>query len=193
MDNEVMNAENTAGATGSVDTTQVVVTPQGSGEHLFTQEQLNSIISGRINPLNQRVTELSNQLAKAEKLTAQYHEELEGYKRKEVALKEGIPTDLVDYAIFGASKLVSKDKSFEDALKEFKASQATLFGVTQQASGSENSSTQTNNNEQQAQSGTNQQAQVQTTNMTTGQNVNSGSTSVEEEVQKYLKDRLKRR
>lgn len=193
MDNEVMTTETNASATGSVDTTQVVATPQGSGEHLFTQEQLNSIISGRINPLNQRVTELSNQLAKAEKLTAQYHEELEGYKRKEVALKEGIPTDLVDYAIFGASKLVSKEKSFEDALKEFKAANETLFGVTQQAGGSENGSTQTNNNEQQAQSGTNQQAQVQTTNMTAGQNVNSGSTSVEEEVQKYLKDRLKRR
>ena len=193
MDNEVMTTETNVGATGSVDTTQAVVTPQGSGEHLFTQEQLNSIISSRINPLNQRVTELSNQLAKAEKLTTQYHEELEGYKRKEIALKEGIPTNLVDYAIFGASKLVSKEKSFEDALKEFKASNETLFGVTQQAGGSENGSTQTNNNEQQAQSGTTQQAQVQTTNMTAGQNVNSGSASVEEEVQKYLKDRLKRR
>lgn len=193
MDNEVMTTETNVGATGSVDTTQAVVAPQGSGEHLFTQEQLNSIISSRINPLNQRVTELSNQLAKAEKLTTQYHEELEGYKRKEIALKEGIPTNLVDYAIFGASKLVSKEKSFEDALKEFKASNETLFGVTQQAGGSENGSTQTNNNEQQAQSGTTQQAQVQTTNMTAGQNVNSGSASVEEEVQKYLKDRLKRR
>jgi hypothetical protein len=120
-------------------TPQVGATSQNS-DHMFTQEQLNSIISGRINALNQKVGELSTALEKSNKLTEQYHAELEGYKRKEIALKEGISADLVDYAIFGANKLVSKDKSFEDALKEFKASNATLFGVTQQAGGSENGS-----------------------------------------------------
>ena len=196
MDNELLNNETVnAGTVEQSVAPQADVTPQSTG-HTFTQEQLNSIISSRINPLNQRVSELSTQLAKAEKLTAQYHDELESYKRKEIALKEGISADLVDYAIFGASKLVSKDKSFEDALKEFKASQATLFGVTQQASGSENGSTQTNNNGQQAQqnsSTVNQQTPTQTVNMTSGPNANQGAATVEEEVQKYLKDRLKRR
>ena len=202
MDNEVMNNETVdAGTVGQSGVAQEVTTPQSSG-HMFTQEQLNSIIAGRINPLNQRVTELSNQLAKAEKLTSQYHEELESYKRKEIALKEGISADLVDYAIFGASKLVSKDKTFEVALKEFKEANGSLFGATQQASGSENGSTQTNNNGQQAQgnqtsngqSGTvNQPNQTQTVNMTSGANANQGGQSVEEAVQNYLKDRLKRR
>lgn len=196
MDNELLNNETVnAGQVEQSVAPQADVAPQSTG-HTFTQEQLNSIISGRINPLNQKVAELSTQLAKAEKLTAQYHDELESYKRKEIALKEGISADLVDYAIFGASKLVSKDKSFEDALKEFKASNTTLFGVTQQASGSENGSTQTNNNGQQAQqnsSTVNQQTPTQTVNMTSGTNANQGTATVEEEVQKYLKDRLKRR
>ena len=196
MDNELLNNETVnAGTVEQSVTPQADVTPQSTG-HTFTQEQLNSIISGRINPLNQKVSELSTQLAKAEKLTAQYHDELENYKRKEIALKEGISADLVDYAIFGASKLVSKDKSFEDALKEFKAANTTLFGGTQQASGSENGSTQTNNNGQQAQqnsSTVNQQTPTQTVNMTSGTNANQGTATVEEEVQKYLKDRLKRR
>ena len=196
MDNELLNNETVnAGTVEQSVAPQADVTPQSTG-HTFTQEQLNSIISGRINPLNQKVAELSTQLAKAEKLTAQYHDELESYKRKEIALKEGISADLVDYAIFGASKLVSKDKSFEDALKEFKASNTTLFGGTQQASGSENGSTQTNNNGQQAQqnsSTVNQQTPTQTVNMTSGTNANQGTATVEEEVQKYLKDRLKRR
>lgn len=163
-------------------TPQAGATPQNS-DHMFTQEQLNSIISGRINALNQKVGELSTALEKSNKLTEQYHAELEGYKRKEIALKEGISADLVDYAIFGANKLVSKDKSFEDALKEFKASNATLFGVTQQAGGSENGSTQTNNNGQQAQQAT--QA-TQTVNMNNGQNVNNNSASVDAQIQAFL-------
>lgn len=170
-------------------TPQVGAASQNS-DHMFTQEQLNSIISGRINALNQKVGELSTALEKSNKLTEQYHAELEGYKRKEIALKEGISADLVDYAIFGANKLVSKDKSFEDALKEFKASNATLFGVTQQAGGSENGSTQTNNNGQQAQqtqqASTQQTQQTQTVNMNNGQNVNNNAASVDEQIKQYL-------
>ena len=170
-------------------TPQAGATPQNS-DHMFTQEQLNSIISGRINALNQKVGELSTALEKSNKLTEQYHAELEGYKRKEIALKEGISADLVDYAIFGANKLVSKDKSFEDALKEFKASNATLFEVTQQAGGSENGSTQANNNGQQAQQASTQQTQqtqqTQTVNMNGGQNVNNNAASVDEQIKQYL-------
>lgn len=161
--------------------TQAGATAQGSEQHLFTQEQLNSIISGRINALNQKVGELSTALEKSNKLTEQYHDELEGYKRKEIALKEGISAELVDYAIFGANKLVSKDKTFEAALKEFKEANKALFGVTQQAGGSENGSTQTNNNGQQA-----QQVQTQTVNMNGGTNPQQGGLSVDEQVKQFL-------
>ena len=194
---EELNMGNDENVTPTTDNSQQTesVTPQAgaasqNSDHMFTQEQLNSIISGRINALNQKVGELSTALEKSNKLTEQYHAELEGYKRKEIALKEGISADLVDYAIFGANKLVSKDKSFEDALKEFKASNATLFGVTQQAGGSENGSTQANNNGQQAQqtqqASTQQTQQTQTVNMNNGQNVNNNAASVDEQIKQYL-------
>jgi hypothetical protein len=166
--------------------TQAGATAQGSEQHLFTQEQLNSIISGRINALNQKVGELSTALEKSNKLTEQYHEELEGYKRKEIALKEGISAELVDYAIFSANKMVSKDKTFEAALKEFKEANKALFGVTQQAGGSENGSTQANNNGQQAQQGTQQPSQTQTVNMNGGTNPQQGGLSEEEQIKQYL-------
>jgi hypothetical protein len=172
--------------TGTV-TSQAGATAQGSEQHLFTQEQLNSIISGRINALNQRVGELSTALEKSNKLTEQYHDELEGYKRKEIALKEGISAELVDYAIFGANKLVSKDKPFEAALKEFKEANKALFGVTQQAGSSGNGSTQANNNGQQAQQGTQQPSQTtQTVNMNGGTNPQQGGLSEEEQIKQYL-------
>ena len=188
------NAATTAATTDNTQTgtvtSQAGATAQGSEQHLFTQEQLNSIISGRINALNQRVGELSTALEKSNKLTEQYHDELEGYKRKEIALKEGISAELVDYAIFGANKLVSKDKTFEAALKEFKEANKALFGVTQQAGGSENGSTQTNNNGQQAQqtqqASTQQTQQTQTVNMNNGQNVNNNAASVDEQIKQYL-------
>lgn len=196
MGNEVAATEQqqSVNASGESVLTQAVTTSQSS-EHTFTQEQLNSIISSRINPLNQKVSELSSQLAKAEKLTAQYHDELEGYKHKEIALKEGIPSNMVDYAIYGASKMVSKDKTFEDALKEFKAANEALFGVTQQADGNKDGSTQAEDNDQNAQGSTATvtKQQTQVVNMQSGSNTNTGAETEAEAVQKYLKDRLKRR
>ena len=172
-------------------TPQAGATPQNS-DHMFTQEQLNSIISGRINALNQKVGELSTALEKSNKLTEQYHAELEGYKRKEIALKEGISAELVDYAIFSANKMVSKDKTFEAALKEFKEANKALFGVTQQAGSSENGSTQANNNGQPSQQSGGQQAtqqpsqNTQTVNMNGGTNPQQGGLSEEEQIKQYL-------
>lgn len=185
MDNETVVTTNTDNSQVTDGVASQVGAAQQGSEHLFTQEQLNSIISGRINALNQKVSELSTQLEKSNKLTSQYHEELEGYKRKEIALKEGISAELVDYAIFSANKMVSKEKTFEAALKEFKEANKALFGVTNQAGGSENASTQSNNNGQQAQQATQQQA-AQTVNMNNGQNVNNNAASVDEQVKQYL-------
>lgn len=187
MDNEttVTTATQDNSQAGTV-AAQAGATAQGSEQHLFTQEQLNSIISGRINALNQKVGELSTALEKSNKLTEQYHDELEGYKRKEIALKEGISAELVDYAIFSANKMVSKDKTFEAALKEFKEANKALFGITQQASGSENGSTQANNNGQQAQQATQQPSQTQTVNMNGGTNPQQGGLSEEEQIKQYL-------
>lgn len=112
---------------------QPVVTNQQvpNSQALFTQEQLNSIISGRINPLNQKIQELNAQLAQAQQLSQSYLNELTGFKNRESAVKAGVPAQFVDFAVFEASKLAVNGKSFDDAIKEYVASNGSLFGVSQ--------------------------------------------------------------
>ena len=106
--------------------------PAQNSQALFTQEQLNSIISGRINPLNQKISDLNNQLAEEQKLSASYLNELNGYKNRESATKAGVPAQFLDFAIFEASKLAVNGKTFDDAIKEYVSSNQSLFGVSTQ-------------------------------------------------------------
>jgi hypothetical protein len=109
----------------------VNVQPAQNTQAMFTQEQLNSIISGRINPLNQKIQELNAQLAQAQQLSQSYLNELTCFKNRESAVKAGVPAQFVDFAVFEASKLAVNGKSFEDAMKEYVASNGSLFGVSQ--------------------------------------------------------------
>lgn len=109
----------------------VNVQPAQNTQAMFTQEQLNSIISGRINPLNQKIQELNAQLAQAQQLSQSYLNELTGFKNRESAVKAGVPAQFVDFAVFEASKLAVNGKSFDDAMKEYVASNGQLFGVSQ--------------------------------------------------------------
>ena len=122
-----------AQAVNTVPVQQPVVTNQQvqNSQALFTQEQLNSIISGRINPLNQKIQELNAQLAQAQQLSQSYLNELTGFKNRESAVKAGVPDKFVDFAVFEASKLAVNGKSFDDAMKEYVASNGSLFGVSQ--------------------------------------------------------------
>ena len=115
---------------------QPVVTNQQvqNNQALFTQEQLNSIISGRINPLNQKISELNAQLAQAQQLSQSYLNELTGFKQRDMAVKAGVPTQFVDFAVFEANKLAVNGKTFEDAIKEYVSSNGSLFGVSQNGS-----------------------------------------------------------
>lgn len=115
---------------------QPVVTtqPVQNNQALFTQEQLNSIISGRINPLNQKISELNAQLAQYQQLSQSYLNELTGFKQRDMAVKAGVPTQFVDFAVFEANKLAVNGKSFDDAIKEYVASNGSLFGVSQNGS-----------------------------------------------------------
>lgn len=109
----------------------VNVQPAQNTQAMFTQEQLNSIISGRINPLNQKIQELNTKLAQEQQLSQSYLNELTGFKNRESAVKAGVPAQFVDFAVFEASKLAVNGKSFDDAIKEYVASNGQLFGVSQ--------------------------------------------------------------
>lgn len=180
---------------------------QGS-QALFTQEQLNSIISGRINPLNTKINELNNQLAQSQQLANSYLSELNGYKNRETAVKAGVPAQFVDFAVFEASKLAVNGKSFEDAMKEYVSKNSSLFGNTTQASQCQPEGTPAQGKTTQgvATPAQTQQAQQITTQVTNTQQaqaqgvVQMGGTGVatagamtttgniDAEVQKFLKD-----
>ena len=112
----------------------VATQPVQNNQALFTQEQLNSIISGRINPLNQKISELNAQLAQAQQLSQSYLNELTGFKQRDAAVKAGVPTQFVDFAVFEANKLAVNGKTFDVAIKEYVASNGSLFGVSQSGS-----------------------------------------------------------
>ena len=101
---------------------------------MFTQEQLNSIIQGRVNPLNQKITDLTNQLAQSQQIANSYLNELTGFKQRDAASKAGVPSQFIDFAVFEANKLAINGKSFEDAIKEYVASNQQLFGVSNMGS-----------------------------------------------------------
>ena len=121
---------NTAPVQQPVVTTQ----PVQNNQALFTQEQLNSIISGRINPLNQKINDLNTQLAQAQQLSQSYLNELTGFKQRDAAVKAGVPTQFVDFAVFEANKLAVNGKTFDVAIKEYVSSNGSLFGVSQNGS-----------------------------------------------------------
>lgn len=129
------------GVQGQVPQTQVVnqgyqVPPAQQAQNsqaLFTQEQLNSIIQGRVNPLNQRIAEMQAQLAQAQQLSQSYLNELTGYKNKETVIAAGVPAQYADFVAFEAGKLAVNGKSFADAVKEYTTVNAQFVGVNQGA------------------------------------------------------------
>lgn len=110
--------------------TQPTQSAQNS-QALFTQEQLNSIIQGRVNPLNQRVQDLTNQLAQSQQLSQSYLNELQGYKNKEIVASAGVPACMQEFVAFEAQKLAVNGKSFADAVKEYTQANAQLFNINQ--------------------------------------------------------------
>lgn len=101
------------------------------GVATFTQEQVNTIVSGRVNDLNGKIAELSAQLAQQQQLANTYYAELNGMKQRDAVRQAGVPTPYVDFVVFEANKLAVGGKTFDVAMKEFVDTNKSLFGVTQ--------------------------------------------------------------
>lgn len=111
---------------------QPVATQSGvSNQGLFTQDQLNGIITGRVNPLNQKIAELTAQLNTQQQIANTYLTELTGLKQTSHLSKTlGVPEQFVDYVKFEAGKRAVNGKSFEDAASEFVSANQNLFAVS---------------------------------------------------------------
>lgn len=102
--------------------------PQG----LFSQDQVNAIVSGRVNSLNQRITELTNENKTLKTDFESYKTKFEELEQTSALSQAGIPASLVDYVKFEVSKLSSNGKSFADNLGEYvKANQSFIDSIKQ--------------------------------------------------------------
>ena len=126
-----MQANPQVGAQQSVAGVAPAVVGSQNSQVLFTQEQVNSIVGGRVNPLNQRVSDLTAQLAQSQQVANSYLNELNSYKQREMARSAGVPETFINFAVFEASKLAVDGKEFSTALNEFVQANSQLFGNPQ--------------------------------------------------------------
>lgn len=96
-------------------------------QSLFTAEQVNGIVQGRVNSLNQKIIELQNQAQKAQADANQYMAELTSYRNKATLSAAGVPDYMQDYVAFEVNKSAVNGKTFDQALAEFKVANPNMF------------------------------------------------------------------
>lgn len=130
-------------------------TPNQSNVGLFTQEQVNAIVSGRVSQLNAKISEMTKTIETLTADTESYKTKIADYETSSALTKAGIPENLTDYVKFEVGKLSSNGKSFADNLNDYvKANQSFIDSIKQQGQASQ----QNNGNGAAAQSNTGMQS-----------------------------------
>lgn len=101
----------------------------GSNHALFTQADVDGIVSGRVNAEKVKYTELQTKYDDAVKELGTYKAQLEGIKRDSALAEAGIPKQYRDYISFEANKLVNDKTSFEEAVNTVIKANGQLFGI----------------------------------------------------------------
>ena len=162
--NEVSNNNETSTQQAQANNTQQ---SQNNSQRLFTQDQLNDIIAERVNVITSKYNTLNTQYEQLSKNLTTAVNELQSYKNKELATKAGVQSQFIDFVLYEANKMTTDKKGIDSAIADFvKANPYVTSSVT-----AENNN---NNN------GTN----------TTGFNSqNNVDTSVDAEVEAFLKSK----
>ena len=139
---------------------------QNNSQRLFTQDQLNDIIAERVNVITSKYNTLNTQYEQLSKNLTTAVNELQSYKNKELATKAGVQSQFIDFVLYEANKMTTDKKGIDSAIADFvKANPYVTSNVT-----TENNTTN--------KKGTN----------TTGFNSqNNVDTSVDAEVEAFLK------
>lgn len=162
--NEVSNNNETSTQQAQANNTQQA---QNNSQRLFTQDQLNDIIAERVNVITSKYNTLNTQYEQLSKNLTTAVNELQSYKNKELATKAGVQSQFIDFVLYEANKMTTDKKGIDSAIADFvKANPYVTSSVT----------AENNNNN----SGTN----------TTGFNSkNNVDTSVDAEVEAFLKSK----
>ena len=149
-----------------VQTQQQTAQVQNNSQRLFTQDQLNDIIAERVNVVTAKYNALNTQYDQLSKNLTTAIDELQSYKNKELATKAGVQNQFVDFVLYEAKKNVTDKKGIDSAIADFvKANPYVTNDVT-----TENINNKTN-----------------TTNTTGFNSQNNVDTSVDAEVEAFLK------
>ena len=150
-----------------VQQTQQTTQVQNNSQRLLTQDQVNDIVAERVNGITAKYNALNTQYEQLSKNLTTAVNELQSYKNKELATKAGVQSQFVDFVLYKAEQMTTDKKGIESAIADFvKANPYVTSNVT----------TENNTNNK----GTN----------TTGFNSqNNVDTSVDAEVEAFLKAR----
>ena len=97
---------------------------------MFTQEQVNSIVSGRVGALNAKIAELNSALETSQADATKFKAELDQYREKADLAKVGIPESSAHFATFEISKLEGNGKTFaENAIEYAKANESFIKAI----------------------------------------------------------------
>lgn len=164
------NTQQTQVQQTQVQQTQQTAQVQNNSQRLLTQDQVNDIVADRVNGMTAKYNALNTQYEQLSKNLTAAIGELQTYKNKELATKAGVQSQFVDFVLYEAKKNVTDKKGIDSAIADFvKANPYVTSNVT-----TENNTNNTNNK------GTN----------TTGFNSqNNVDTSVDAEVEAFLKAR----
>lgn len=107
--------------------------PNQQSAGLFTQEQVNAIVSGRVSQLNAKISEMTKTIETLNADAESYKTKIADYETSSALTKAGIPDNLTDYVKFEVGKLSSNGKSFADNLNDYvKANQSFIDSIKQQ-------------------------------------------------------------
>lgn len=133
---------------------------------VFTQEQLDSIISSKVNKINREKQELLARLSQSEQLSQSYLNELNGFKQKDMTRRLGVPDKFLDFAVFEANKLAVNGKTFDVAVQEYVTANSQLFGISNTGSQAQLTATPAGNGATQGVVNPTQATQTQTVTQT---------------------------
>ena len=101
----------------------------GNNPVLFTQADVDGIVSGRVNAEKAKYTDLQTKYDGVVKALGAYKAQLEGIKRDSALAEAGIPKQYRDYISFEANKLVNDKTTFEEAVNTVIKANGQLFGI----------------------------------------------------------------
>ena len=99
--------------------TQQTAQVQNNSQRLLTQDQVNDIVAERVNGITAKYNALNTQYEQLSKNLTTAVNELQTYKNKELATKAGVQSQFVDFVLYKAEQMTTDKKGIDSAIAHF--------------------------------------------------------------------------